>query len=443
MRLIVKSIDNTEAYYKSPDFILGIRPIDLGDGFLQRLALHGERRHKFLMIISPKIRGFICTTAHPDGCAAHVQEQIDYVKSRPKLEKAPKRVLVVGSSTGYGLASRIVTAFGGGASTVGVFFEKEPTDKKTASAGWYNTAAFEEAAKKDGLYAKSFNGDAFSNEMKQQVLEAIKKDLGQVDMIVYSLASPRRVDPNTGEIFKSVLKPTGVTFTNKNLNTDKKEIETVSIDPANEEEIAHTVKVMGGEDWQLWIDALSDAGLLADGFKTAAYSYIGPELTWAIYTDGTIGRAKQHLEETAKAMNARFGAATAVVSVNKALVTQASSAIPVVPLYISLLYKVMKEKGLHEGCIEQMYRLFADHYGAPNGPKLDEKGRIRIDDWEMRDDVQAEVAKVWDTVTTETLDQVSDFTGYQKEFYRLFGFGLAGVNYEAEAEPLRPIPSLS
>lgn len=394
------------------------------------------------MIISPKIRGFICTTAHPDGCAAHVQEQIDYVKSQPRLENAPKRVLVVGASTGYGLASRIVPAFGGGASTIGVFFEKEPTEKKTASAGWYNTAAFEEAATKEGLYARSFNGDAFSNEMKQQVIEAIKTDLGQVDMIVYSLASPRRVDPNTGEVYKSVLKPTGTTFTNKNLNTDKKEIETVSIEPANEEEIAQTIKVMGGEDWQLWIDAMAEAGVLAEGFKTVAYSYIGPELTWAIYTDGTIGRAKIHLEETAKAMNSRFGASTAVVSVNKALVTQASSAIPVVPLYISLLYKVMKAKGLHEGCIEQIQRLFADHYGAPNGPQLDEKGRIRIDDWEMRDDVQSEVVGVWDKVTTETIDDVSDFTGYQKEFYRLFGFGLTGVDYEAEANPLRPIPSV-
>ncbi len=394
------------------------------------------------MIIAPKIRGFICTTAHPEGCAAHVQEQIEYVKSKAPLADAPKRVLVVGSSTGYGLASRIVPAFGGGASTVGVFFEKEPTEKKTASAGWYNTAAFEEAAAKAGLYAKSFNGDAFSNEMKQRVVDTIKADLGQIDMIVYSLASPRRVDPNTGEVYRSVLKPTGETFTNKNLNTDKKEIETVSIEPANEEEIAHTIKVMGGEDWKMWIDALADAGALADGFKTVAYSYIGPELTWAIYTDGTIGRAKLDVEETAKALNTRFGPGTAVVSVNKALVTQASSAIPVVPLYISLLYKVMKEKGLHEGCIEQIHRLFADHYGAPNGPTLDDKGRVRIDDWEMRADVQAEVAKVWPVVTTETIDEVSDFAGYQKEFYRLFGFGLAGVDYTAESNPLHPIPSV-
>lgn len=395
------------------------------------------------MIISPKIRGFICTTAHPEGCAGHVQEQIDYVKAKARLENAPRRVLVVGSSTGYGLASRIVPAFGAGASTVGVFFEREGTDKKPASAGWYNSAAFEDAAKKEGLYARSFNGDAFSAEIKTQVIAAIKEDLGQIDMIVYSLASPRRTDPVTGETYKSVLKPTGTTFTNKNLNTDKKEIETVTIEPASPDEIAHTVKVMGGEDWELWIDAMAKAGVLAEGFRTVAYSYIGPELTWAIYTDGTIGRAKLHLEETAKALNARFGAGTALVSVNKALVTQASSAIPVVPLYISILYKVMKAKGLHEGCIEQIHRLFSDHYGSPNGPKLDDKGRVRIDDWEMREDVQSEVAKIWDVVTTETIDDVSDFAGYQREFYRLFGFGLPGVDYNAETDPVRPIPSLA
>lgn len=395
------------------------------------------------MIITPKIRGFICTTAHPDGCAAHVQQQIDYVKSKPKLENAPKRILVVGASTGYGLASRIVPAFGAGAATVGVFFEKEGVEKKTASAGWYNSAAFEEAAKNEGLYARSFNGDAFSKEMKEQVIAAIKQDLGTVDMVVYSLASPRRVDPDTGEVYRSVLKPTGGTYTNNNLNTDKKQIEQVTIESANEEEIAHTIKVMGGEDWKLWIEALSEAGALAESFRTVAYSYIGPELTWAIYTDGTIGRAKLHLEETAKEMNDRFGAGTAVVSVNKALVTQASSAIPVVPLYISILYKVMKAKGLHEGCIEQIYRLFADHYGAPNGPTLDENGRVRIDDWEMRSDVQSEITAVWDGVTTETIDDVADFAGYQSEFYRLFGFGLAGVDYDQEVDPMRPIKSLS
>jgi len=402
----------------------------------------GEKASKILvMIIAPKIRGFICTTSHPAGCAAHVQQQIDYVKAQPRLEGAPKRVLVVGASTGYGLASRIVPAFGAGASTIGVFFEKEGVDKKTASAGWYNSVAFENAAKADGLYAKSFNGDAFSNELKQQVIATIKADLGQVDAVVYSLASPRRVDPETAEIYKSVLKPTASTFTNKNLNTDKKEVEMVTIEPATEEEVFHTVKVMGGEDWRLWIDAMSEAGVLAEGFQTVAYSYIGPEITWAIYTDGTIGRAKVHLEETAKGLNRRFGDGTAVVSVNKALVTQASSAIPVVPLYISILYKVMKAKGLHEGCIEQIYRLFAQRLGHPE--LLDDKGRIRIDDWEMQADVQAEVAKAWHTVTTETIDQDTDFAGYQKEFYRLFGFGLEGVDYNAETDPIRPLPSLS
>ncbi len=394
------------------------------------------------MIISPKIRGFICTTAHPEGCAAHVQEQIDYVKSKPALAKCPKRVLVIGSSTGYGLASRIVPAFGGGASTVGVFFEREGTEGKTATAGWYNSVAFEKAAAKEGLYARSFNGDAFSSDMKKQVIDAIRADLGQVDMIIYSLASPRRTDPVSGEVYKSVLKPTGVTYTNKNLNTDKKEIETVTIEPATADEIAQTVKVMGGEDWKLWVDAMAEAGVLADGFKTVAYSYIGPELTWAIYTDGTIGRAKLHLEQTARDMNAAFGAGTALVSVNKALVTQASSAIPVVPLYISILYKIMKAKGLHEGCIEQIHRLFADHYGADGGPTLDDKGRVRIDDWEMRPEVQAEIEKIWAGVTTETIDEVSDFAGYQKEFYRLFGFGLGGVDYAAETAPVRPLPSL-
>ena len=393
------------------------------------------------MIISPKIRGFICTTAHPEGCAAHVQEQIDYVKSKPSLTGAPKKVLVIGSSTGYGLASRIVPAFGGGAATIGVFFEKEGEENRTGTAGWYNSVAFEKAAAKEGLYAKSFNGDAFSTEMKQRVVEAIKADLGQVDMVIYSLASPRRTDPVTGEVYKSVLKPTGVTYTNKNLNTDKKEITEVTIEPANEDEIAQTVKVMGGEDWKLWIDALAEAGALAEGFKTVAYSYIGPELTWAIYTDGTIGRAKLHLEETAKDMNAAFGPGTAVVSVNKALVTQASSAIPVVPLYISILYKIMKAKGIHEGCIEQIHRLFAERFGVEGGPQLDEKGRIRIDDWEMRPEVQEEVNRVWDKVTTATIDDVADFEGYQKEFYRLFGFGLEGVDYAADSDPVRPLPS--
>ena len=392
-----------------------------------------------MTVVKPKIRGFICTTAHPDGCAAHVQEQIDYVKSQPPLEKGPKRVLVIGSSTGYGLASRIVPAFGGGASTIGVFFEKEPSGNKTASAGWYNSVAFEEAAKAEGIYARSFNGDAFSSEIKQRVIRAIQHDLGQVDMVIYSLASPRRTDPETGEVYKSCLKPTGDTYTEMNLNTDKGVLEEVTIEPASEDEIAATVKVMGGEDWKLWIDAMKEADVLADDFKTVAYSYIGPEVTWPVYTDGTIGRAKEHLEATAADMNDEHGEKTALVSVNKALVTQASSAIPVVPLYISILYKIMKEKGTHEGTIEQIQRLFADHYDAEQGPQLDEKGRVRIDDWEMAEDVQAKVKEVWAKVSTENLGELTDFESYQSEFLKLFGFGLDGVDYDAETETDRQL----
>jgi len=394
------------------------------------------------MIIQPKIRGFICTTAHPDGCAANVREQIDYVKSQPPLANPPRNVLVIGASTGYGLASRIVPAFGGGAGTIGVFFEKPGTERKTGSAGWYNSVAFEEAAKAEGLFVRSFNGDAFSHEMKAKVIEAIKKGPGEVDCVVYSLASPRRVDPDTGEVYKSTLKPIGESYSQKNVNTDKAEVDSVTIEPATVEDIANTIKVMGGEDWELWINALSDAGVLADGAKTVAYSYIGPDLTWKIYTEGTIGMAKKHVEESAARLNQKFGDGTAFVSVNKALVTQASSAIPVVPLYISLLYQVMKEKGTHEGCIEQIERLFSDHLASESGPaQLDEAGRIRIDDWEMRDDVQAAVAELWEAVNTENLTEISDFAGYQSEFLRLFGFGLEGIDYEAETDPERSLPS--
>lgn len=393
------------------------------------------------MIVAPKIRGFICTTAHPEGCAANVRSQIEYVKSCGPLAEGPKRVLVIGASTGYGLASRIVPAFGSGAATVGVFFEKPGTENKTGSAGWYNSVAFEEAAAEAGLYAKSFNGDAFSKEIKEAVIAAIRSDLGQVDGIVYSLASPRRTDPETGEVYKSVLKPIGQSYSQKNLNTDTGEVNSVSIEAASDEEIAHTVKVMGGEDWELWIEALATAGLLAEGFTTVAYSYIGPDLTYPIYTNGTIGRAKEHLEESAARLSARFGGGSAYVSVNKALVTQASSAIPVVPLYISLLYKVMKEKGLHEGCIEQIQRLFADHLASGSSPALDERGRIRIDDWEMREDVQAAVAAAWEEVTSENLGELSDFSGYKSEFLRLFGFGLEGVDYQAETNTERGLPS--
>ncbi len=395
------------------------------------------------MIIEPKTRGFICTTAHPDGCAANVREQIDYVKSQPAMANPPKNVLVIGSSTGYGLSSRIVPAFAGGASTVGVFFEKPPTERKTASAGWYNTAAFEEEAEKAGIYAKSFNGDAFSNEIKDQVIATIKADLGKIDTVVYSLASPRRTDPTDGETYKSVLKPIGEPYTQKNLNTESGVVDEITIEPCTEEEIAHTVKVMGGEDWELWMNALAEADVLADGVKTVAYSYIGPELTFPIYTNGTIGKAKEHVEESAARLNEKFGDGTAVVSVNKALVTQASSAIPVVPLYISLLYKVMKEAGNHEGCIEQIQRLFSDHLASANGPTIDEKGRIRIDDWEMSEAVQKPVHEKWAEVNTENLSQISDFSGYRDEFLKLFGFGAQGVDYSAEVNQEKPIISVS
>ncbi len=391
------------------------------------------------MIIVPKTRGFICTTAHPDGCAAHVQEQIDHVRSRPQPGNMPKNVLVVGASTGYGLASRIVPAFSGGASTLGVFFEKPPTERKTASAGWYNSAALEATARADGLYARSINGDAFSGEIKRRAIREISASMGPIDCVVYSLASPRRTDPQSGEVYRSCLKPIGQTYTQKNINTDKAEVNEITIEPAGEEEIAGTMKVMGGEDWELWIDALLEAGVLADGATSVAYSYIGPELTWPIYKEGTIGRAKIHLEQSCARIRGKLESTggRAFVSVNKAVVTQASSAIPVVPLYISILFKKMKEEGLHEDCIEQIQRMFADH--LDNGTQLDDAGRIRLDDREMREDIQAHVAGVWQQITSGNLRELSDFEGYRKNFLKLFGFGLAGVDYDAESDPLHSV----
>jgi enoyl-[acyl-carrier protein] reductase/trans-2-enoyl-CoA reductase (NAD+) len=395
------------------------------------------------MIIQPKIRGFICVTAHPVGCSAHVQQQIDYVRSKGSLSDMPKRVLVIGSSTGYGLASRIVPAFAGGAATIGVFFERPSENGKPASAGWYNSCAFENAAKTAGLYAKSINGDAFSDEIKAKTVELIKKDLGTVDLIIYSLASPRRTHPRTGETYKSVLKPLGNAFTAKTVDTDKGLVTDITIEPASEQEITDTVQVMGGEDWEMWIDALEKGGALSKGAKTVAYSYIGPDLTWAIYRNGTIGRAKEDLEATAQRIHQKLSAAggSAYVSVNKALVTQASSAIPVVPLYISLLYKVMKQKGMHEGCIEQIQRLFAERLYNGASVQLDESGRIRIDDVEMLPDIQAAVAGLWPSVTTENLPQISDIQGYREEFLRLFGFGLPGVDYDSDVTPEMALPS--
>jgi enoyl-[acyl-carrier protein] reductase / trans-2-enoyl-CoA reductase (NAD+) len=395
------------------------------------------------MVIKPKIRGFICTTAHPTGCAAHVRQQIDYVRRKGALSGMPKRVLVIGSSTGYGLASRIVPAFAGGASTLGIFFEKESESDRTGTAGWYNSVAFEKEAHATGLYAKSINGDAFSDAIKEQAIATIKADLGQVDAVIYSLASPRRTHPKTGVTHKSTLKPIGAAFTNKTVDTDKGLVNEVTIEPASDQDIADTVAVMGGEDWEMWIDALERAGVLADGATTVAYSYIGPTLTWAIYRNGTIGKAKEDLEATAARLNTRLGGkrGRALVSVNKALVTQASSAIPVVPLYISLLYKVMKADGSHEGCIEQIQRLFAERLANGASPQLDEAGRVRLDDWEMRDRIQNAVAELWPKVTTENLTELSDIAGYRTEFLKLFGFGLPGVDYEADVDPLAPLPS--
>ena len=391
------------------------------------------------MIISPKIRGFICTTAHPDGCESHVRQQVDYVKSKATLDNSPKKVLVIGSSTGYGLASRIVPAFAGGADTLGVFFERPANEKKSGSPGWYNSYAFEKLAKSEGLYAKSINGDAFSDDIKNKTIEEIKKNMGQVDCVIYSLASPRRQDPKSGEIYKSCLKPIGQTYTQKTVNTDKAEVEEITIESANDDEINQTVKVMGGEDWELWIDALREANVLAPSVTTMAYSYIGPELTWSVYKDGTIGRAKIHLEQSCQRINEKIAedGGRAYVSVNKAVVTQASSAIPVVPLYISVLFKKMKEEGIHEDCIEQIYRLFSERLSSD--PQLDSEGRIRIDDWEMRDDIQQSVAEDWEKINTDNLSEISDFEGYQSDFLKLFGFGIPGINYDAETDPIREI----
>ncbi len=389
------------------------------------------------MIIQPKIRGFICTTAHPTGCAKNVTDQIEYVKSKERKE-GPKKVLVIGASTGYGLASRIAAAFGYGAATIGVFFEKPGTSNHTATAGWYNSVAFMREAAQAGLYAKSINGDAFSDQIKNETIELIKKDLGTVDLVVYSLASPRRTHPKTGETFSSVIKPVGKPFQNKSVNFHTGEVTQVSLDPATDEEIHQTVQVMGGEDWEWWMRALREANVLADGVNTVAYSYIGPELTKAVYRDGTIGRAKDHLEATAGQLTDYLQAigGHAYVSVNKAVVTQSSSAIPVVPLYISLLFKVMKEKGTHEGCIEQMHRLFADKLYTGKDTELDDQGRIRLDDLEMRDDVQDEISQLWTTVTSDNLASISDIEGYREEFMKLFGFGLQGVDYEADVDPI-------
>ncbi|GGZ99992.1 enoyl-[acyl-carrier-protein] reductase [NADH] [Arenicella chitinivorans] len=388
------------------------------------------------MIIKPKVRGFICTNAHPVGCAENVAQQIEYIKQQDMsgTNDTPKNVLVIGASTGYGLASRITAAYGYGAKTLGLFFEKPPTEKRTASAGFYNSAAFEKQAKADGLYAKSINGDAFSNEAKQQVIDLIKADMGQVDLVVYSLASPRRTDPISGNTYMSTLKPIGQSYTAKNLNTDTQIVGEVTVEPASEEEIANTIKVMGGEDWSLWIHALHEAGVLTDNAKTVAYTYIGEKLTKPIYGHATIGKAKEHLDTTAAELNANLPV-QANVSVLKAVVTQASSAIPVMPLYLSILFKEMKAEGTHEGCIEQLDRLFKECIYS-DSPRLDSDNRFRVDELELTPEMQAKVEAIWPQVTTENLHELSDFDGYKKEFLRLFGFEIDGVDYDADVSPL-------
>jgi len=390
------------------------------------------------MIIKPKVRGFVCVTAHPAGCAAHVGEWINYVKSKGSNPNGPRKVLVIGASTGYGLASRITAAFGSGASTLGVFYERPSEEGRTATPGWYNSIGFTHAARAAGLYAKNINGDAFSDEIKAAALETIRRDIGQVDLVVYSLASPRRAHPRTGAVHKSVLKPVGSAYTNKTVDTDKGIVSSITIEPASEQEISDTVAVMGGEDWEMWINALADARLLAPGARSVAYSYIGPEVTWAIYKNGTIGLAKNDLERAARNIDSLLklnGGGKAFISVNKALVTQASSAIPVVPLYIAILYRIMKANGTHEGCIEQMQRMFSTQLYAAAGPKFDEAGRVRVDNLEMTPEVQASVARIWPEVTTENLPALTDIAGYRSEFLKLFGFGLSGIDYEADSEP--------
>jgi len=389
------------------------------------------------MIIEPRMRGFICLTAHPLGCAQNVVNQIIYIKSKGAID-GPKRVLVIGASTGFGLSSRITAAFGSGAATIGVFFEKPAQEGKTASPGWYNSAAFQQEAKKAGLYAKSINGDAFSDEIKNKTIDLIKQDLGQIDLVIYSLASPVRTHPKTGVTHRSVLKPLGGVFSNKTVDFHTGVVSTVTIQPGTDEDVANTVAVMGGEDWKMWIDEMMKAGVLADHAVTVAYSYIGPAVTEAVYRKGTIGKAKDDLEATAftitddmKSINGK-----AYVSVNKALVTQASSAIPVIPLYISLLYKTMKEKAIHEGCIEQIQRLYADRLYTGKQVPVDVSGRIRIDDWEMRDDVQEKVAALWEEATTETLPAIGDLVGYKTEFLNLFGFAVPGVAYGEDTNEL-------
>lgn len=392
------------------------------------------------MIIKPKIRGFICTTTHPTGCEANVREQIEFTKAQGPIKNGPKRVLVIGSSSGYGLSSRIASAFGSGASTIGVFFEKPATEKKTGTAGWYNAAAFDKAANEAGLYAKSINGDAFSHEARAKVIELIKQDLGDIDMVVYSLASPVRKLPDTGEVIRSSLKPIGEPYRSTAIDTNKDVITEAEIEPATEQEVADTVTVMGGEDWELWINALNDAGVLAEGCKTVAYSYIGTDITWPIYWHGALGKAKEDLDRAASELNSKLSekGGSANVAVLKSVVTQASSAIPVMPLYLAMVFRIMREQGLHEGCMQQIHRMFSTQLFKDDNsaPTTDDSNRLRLDDWELKEEVQEECRKLWPQVTTENLFDVTDYQLYKDEFLKLFGFGLDGVDYEADVSPL-------
>ncbi|AXQ16267.1 MULTISPECIES: enoyl-ACP reductase FabV [Shewanella] len=391
------------------------------------------------MIIKPKIRGFICTTTHPLGCEANVLEQINTTKAKGKIANGPKKVLVVGSSSGYGLSSRIAAAFGSDAATIGVFFEKPGTETKPGTAGWYNSAAFDKFAKAEGLYSKSINCDAFSHEAKAKVIELIKADLGQIDMVVYSLASPVRKLPDSGEVIRSALKPIGESYRSTAVDTNKDTIIEASVEPATEQEIKDTVTVMGGQDWELWLDALDKAGVLADGCKTVAYSYIGTELTWPIYWHGALGKAKMDLDRAAGELNQRLAAkgGSANVAVLKSVITQASSAIPVMPLYIAMVFKKMREEGLHEGCMEQIYRMFSERLYKADGskPEVDDANRLRLDDWELREDIQQHCRDLWPQITTENLSELTDYREYKAEFLKLFGFGIEGIDYDADVNP--------